>query len=183
MTPTQTCATPHRPATGLFGQVPLGQLSFGQVLCGTVGLALGLTVALGPALAEGSPGGGRGHYFKKVSAKLARALEAVQATAEQTATIEQAKREAFAAIKPLRKKMRGKRRELGKLRQSEQPDAARIAQLEAELAQLKGQMKAAQQGFIHKAEQVLSPEQNKALAAFVQQHGGLFQVRKHPKST
>jgi len=145
---------------------------FGFALAGVGVLAL----ASGTALAGGGKRGGQ--YFTKVSAKLEQALEAIQATPEQRTALEQAKQQAFAAIKPIRKEMRAKRVELRQLRDAQQPDQTRLQQLQTEQTQLKQQIKGVAIQFMKTAKLTLSEPQLKALKGFVQQNGPLFQVHK-----
>ena len=137
-----------------------------------------LALASGTALA-GGPGGA--HYYQRVSAKIERALQSVNATPEQRAAIEQAKQQAFAAIKPIRQQIKAKRAELRQLRDSGTPDQARLQQLRTEKDQLRLQIKTVAQTFVATATQQLSEPQRKALADFIQQHGGIFQVHKRFK--
>ena len=132
-----------------------------------------LALAGGTAMAGGRGGGKR--YFHKVSAKLERALQAVNATPEQRAAIEQAKQQAFTTIMPIHKQLREKRSAMRLLRDTGNADPSKLAQLQAEQKQLKQQVKGVAQSFLAATNQQLSEPQKKAFADFIAQNGPIFQ--------
>jgi Spy/CpxP family protein refolding chaperone len=147
----------------------------GIVLAGLGVLAL----AGGTALAGGAGKGGR--FYKHISAKVERALQAVNATPEQRAAIEQAKLQAFAAIKPLKHQMKSRRAEIRQLRDSGSADQTRLQQLISEQKLARAQIRTTVQTFMANASAQLTAPQKKLLEDFVTQHGDLFHVNKRFK--
>ena len=147
---------------------------------GIVLAGLGMLALAGGSAMAGGPGKG-GRFFKQISAKVDRALQAVNATPEQRAAIEQAKLQAFAAIKPIKHQMKTRRAEIRQLRDSGSADQARLQQLISEQKLARAQIRTAAQSFMTNATAQLSAPQKKLLEDFVAQHGALFHVNKHFK--
>jgi uncharacterized membrane protein len=139
---------------------------------GTLGL-LGLLA--GTALAEGKAG--KGGHFKAVSMKFGQAMEAIQATPEQRATLDAAQKQVLEAMKQARQQ--GKQHRAHALAGFEQ-DQFDLTAVQQARAAAQARMLAIQQAkdaFLKTAHGALNPEQRKAFVAFVRANGDIFHAR------